>query len=266
MRANTLFWGIIILVLGVLLLLNTTGVFPVGFNFWGTFGAVLLILVGGWFLLGPVIFRQEVARNMTEEQVSIPLGSAMEADLHIKHGAGEFTIQPLDKPGLLVEGTCVGGVSQLFSQEGDRARLTLSSKVQMFSFPFSIGPRGLNWTLRLTRDIPLRLRLESGAGAYLLRLTDLKVVELRVDTGASGVEIDLPAQAGFTKVDVHSGASGIKIRVPEGVAARIHTSGGLAGFNINRSRFPNNISPDYDTAANKVEIRVETGVGGVDIL
>jgi hypothetical protein len=40
-------------------------------------------------------------------------------------------------------------------------------------------------------------------------------------------------------------------------------------MNVDRSRFPQNgniyQSPDYATAANRLDIQVETGVGSVDI-
>ena len=61
----------------------------------------------------------------------------------------------------------------------------------------------------------------------------------------------------------------MKLRVPQGVAASIQVRSALAGIHVDRSRFPQSgagyRSADYDSAANKVEIFVETGVGSVDI-
>jgi hypothetical protein len=57
--------------------------------------------------------------------------------------------------------------------------------------------------------------------------------------------------------------------VPQGVAASIRARGGLASINIDSNRFPRsgdvNQSPDYETAANKVDMDIQTGVGSVDI-
>ena len=57
--------------------------------------------------------------------------------------------------------------------------------------------------------------------------------------------------------------------MPQGVAASIEVRSALAGVHVDGTRFPRSgsgyRSPDYDSAANKVEIRVETGVGSLDI-
>ena len=96
-----------------------------------------------------------------------------------------------------------------------------------------------------------------------------KVGELQVQTGASSSDITLPAMAGYTRVTVKSGAAAVNLRIPEGVAARINIQSGLAGISVDTMRFPQNAgvyeTPGYATAANKAEIRIETGVGSIDI-
>jgi hypothetical protein len=53
------------------------------------------------------------------------------------------------------------------------------------------------------------------------------------------------------------------------VAADIRVESGLADINIDQTRFPRTgkhyISPDYETAANKIDLRLETGVSSVKI-
>ena len=78
-----------------------------------------------------------------------------------------------------------------------------------------------------------------------------------------------PANAGYTFMKAEIGAASLSIQIPSNVAARIRATGGLASISVDSSRFPksNGIyqSPDYETAANKVEIRVDAGVGSVNI-
>ncbi len=113
------------------------------------------------------------------------------------------------------------------------------------------------------------LKCETGASKSVLDLRDLKVSELKLETGASATEVTLPANAGYTRVKVQAGAARVDIRVPGGVAARVKASGALASVNVDETRFPGfdnrYQSPDYETAANKVDIDVETGVGAVTI-
>ena len=61
----------------------------------------------------------------------------------------------------------------------------------------------------------------------------------------------------------------MKLHVPQGVAASISESSGLSGIKVDTSRFMQNghtyQSADFSTAANKVEIYYEGGVGSVEI-
>jgi hypothetical protein len=70
-------------------------------------------------------------------------------------------------------------------------------------------------------------------------------------------------------VRIEAGAASIVLRVPENVAARIRVGGALSGVQVDRDRFPRQgdvyQSPDYETAENKAEIHVETGVGSITV-
>jgi hypothetical protein len=128
----------------------------------------------------------------------------------------------------------------------------------------------LDWDLRLNDTIPLSLKIDSGASASTLDLTNLKVVDLDIDTGASSTEVSLPANAGNTRVDIDSGAASLNLHVPAGVAARIRVKSGIASVNVDSNRFPRQDgglyeSSDYATAANRADITIDTGVGSVEI-
>jgi hypothetical protein len=129
------------------------------------------------------------------------------------------------------------------------------------------GP--LDWSFGLNGEVPLSLDLQTGASDARLDLSDLRVSDLRLQTGASATRLTLPANAGQTRAEVHSGAASVSIRVPEGVAARIRIKSGMAGIAVDRGRFPRTgdtyQSPDYETAPNRVDLYVETGVGSVDV-
>ena len=67
---------------------------------------------------------------------------------------------------------------------------------------------------------------------------------------------------------VSSGAASLEIHVPKNTAARIRVEG-LVTKDIDQKRFPLKgkyyQSEDYDSAENKVEIWVESGLGTVEI-
>jgi hypothetical protein len=267
MRRGSIFWGGLIVVVGIILLIGQ--LFP-GFNVWGVFWPIVLILVGVWFLVGRS-WNIGGADHMTAETVNVPLSDINEARIRFHHGAGRLDINPSGTPGMLLSGSFVGGVEQRLDRSGAAARLELRSRgdAMFIGWPFGYAQNGLTWNVALTREIPLQLELETGASEIRMNLQELRVTELTVKTGASSSVITLPANAGLTRVNVHSGAASTEIYVPQGVAGRIRVQSGLAGINIDQNRFPATgggyETPGYDSAANKAEIYVETGVASVTI-
>ena len=264
MKRNNFFWGSMVLVAGVLLLLKTLGLFT--FNFWPVFWAVMLILAGVWFLLGPRLFKAD----MIEEQVTIPLEGASEADIRFNHGAGRILINSGNLGGNLLSGTFTGGLEKEISRSGSSlsANLSMPQRVLGVAIP-GVDFKGFAWNLTLNRDVPLRLRFSKGAGESVLDLSDTLVKELRVETGASATRVKLPMRAGQTRVTAKAGMASLEFSVPQGVSARIRLDTGMSSNKIDTNRFPLTgsvyQSPDFDTAANRVDIEIEAGMGGIDV-
>lgn len=263
MRRGSLFWAIILIVVGVALLLNQLFAFDV----WVFIGPLLLILFGLWVLLGA--FR----RNQPAEtkNLSLPLEQAERARIALKHGAGEITVDAGTEADTLLSGTFVGGIDYRREDNGGTAEVSLRTPPDQFYPAFMpwVGGRGFAWNVRLNTETPMELLVDSGASSLRLNLADLLVTELTLHTGASSADITLPAHAGHSRVTVESGAASIKLRVPPSVTARIRSEGGLSSTHIDTDRFPRSgqeyRSPDYDRADNRVDIVVKSGVGSVDV-
>jgi len=104
----------------------------------------------------------------------------------------------------------------------------------------------------------------------LLDLADLQVKELEIETGASSTRLILPAGAGHTRASVACGAGAVDVRVPSGVAARVRVQTTLAEVKVDRRRFPMATSgayesPEYETAANKVDLVVDANLGSAQV-
>ena len=181
-------------------------------------------------------------------------------------GAGHLHVG-VAGPGLLVDGEYTGGVN--VERGGGPGRVRLSAPTRPTSWAWDRAP--YTWTMGLTAEVPLRLRVETGASDADLDLSALQVVELRLRTGASETRVTLPAAAGYTRVDAEGGAASIRFRVPDGVAARIRSTMALASSDVDTARFPRNAagsaweSPDFESAANRVEIEARGGVGSVSV-
>ena len=261
MRRSTFFWGTMLVLAGALLLLNNLGIFSV--NVWGVLWPLFFIALGVWMVLG-MVFRT----SRTTQHVVIPLDSASRARVRINHGAGRLRISSGASPSNLVEGDFDGGLDFNTRKDGDL--IDLRMRVADPGFPVFWGSGSpLDWTVNLSAEIPLELEMETGANDARIDLSGLRVTGLRVRSGASSTDITLPANAGFTRVDIGTGAASVNLHVPSGVAARVGVRGSLSSIHVDSNRFPrlgdSYQSADYDTAANKVDINVDMGVGSLSV-
>lgn len=266
MRNGSIFWGILLVLLGGLLLAQTTGLLPPSVNVWTIFWPLVLVGFGVSMLL-----RATGRGGMTTPQAAREaLGGAVRGELHFSHAAGELHVTGGADPNDLFSGTFGGGIDVRTNRSSDTLSVDLRTPSDSIPFPPAYGRGDFDWNVALNNSVPLSLHFEGGASRGLLDLRDLQVKDLRVETGASSTEIFLPARAGSTRARIRSGAAAVTLRIPEGVAARIHASGGLASINVDSGRFPQvggseYRSPDFDLAANRLDLDVETGVGSVSI-
>jgi hypothetical protein len=261
LRCN-LFWGIVLILLAALLLASQQG--WIQGNIFGYFWPVVVILVGVWLLTGALGRGRSAARA---QALSIPLENARSARIKLDHGAGRLHIQAGASSSELLNGAFGAEVDSSSHLEGDQMQVKLRNSPHFWAW---YPGESLDWDIRLNGEIPLYLKIDSGASSSTLDLTSLKVIDLDIDTGASSTEVNLPANAGNTRVDIDSGASSVNLRVPMGVAARIRVKSGIASINIDSSRFLHQDgglyqSADYDTAANRADITIDTGVGSVEV-
>jgi hypothetical protein len=264
MRKSATFWAIVLILAGVLLLVGSLFDIATGRLIW----PIILIALGVWIIWGILAGP----RAVETETAAIPLEGARQARVRIRHGAGRLRVDSSANPGELASGTFGGGLDVQSTREGDALDVEMRIKMHGFDYawPWMWGPgRGLDWTFGLSREVPLALDFQTGASETWLDLTDLRVSDLRVQTGASANDIILPANAGLTRVKINSGAASVVVRVPASVAARIKIKAGAAGVAVDKGRFPRAEgvyqSPDYDTAANRADIDVETGAGSIEV-
>lgn len=262
MRRGTFFWGGILVLIGIVLLLDNLNIFG-NINVWNLIWPFFLILLGAWILWGTV-FR----RSIETEHATISLGSAKKARVRIQHGAGRMDLFSGVESGLLVEGDFGGGLQSTARQEGDTLRVNMRVPERYFPFFWTPG-ESMDWSFGLAKNVPLHLEVEGGANEAKLDLSELRVEELTVKSGASSTKVTLPANAGHTRVRISSGVASVEVKVPQDVAARIHAGGGLAEIKVDSHRFPRNgevyETPDYVDALNKVDIDVDMGVGSVRV-
>lgn len=122
-----------------------------------------------------------------------------------------------------------------------------------------IGSVDRRWDVRLPSDIPTALTLNLGAGKFHLDLHAVAITRATINNGASDLVIDLPGPDGDVPITISTGASSVLLRVPNGVAYRVRTSGGLNSFSGAQE------SAAYPTASDRLTITISSAASSITV-
>ncbi len=241
-----------------------------------------LAIVGGLFYvlvarpepLGSLLAPKPV--QVVSHPVSQDLAGAKEVEVDIHMGVGELDLAALQDSTRLLEGDL--GYSQRWGAppyvsyrlEGERGRLSIESRSRGgFIFPFASPNEGDRWQVRLSREVPLTIVLDGGASSSVLDLSRLQLEELRVQGGVGRADITFPAEGRDMSARVAGGVGDLVLRFPESLEGRIILEGGLGSSDLGpRFRSVGNNAYEtagYGSAANRVQVRVEGGIGSVHV-
>jgi hypothetical protein len=220
---------------------------------------LVAIAIGVGLVLGAV-----PARRPTGGREEVALAGAARASVEIDHGAGELLIRSHLAGENLLEGSFAGGIDVRERRDGERLEVTLRPTSWLGS---AWGGRNTrDWSVTLTRTVPVELALRTGAGRVEADLSDLRVESLRLETGAGAVALTIPS-IGRPQVHVRAGAADVRLTVPARMAARIEVRGGLSSIRVDPYRFPYDgatyRSPGYDEADDRADVVVEAGAANV---
>jgi hypothetical protein len=223
----------------------------------------LLAAVGLYFSGGSLLGTTRA----TTEQIEQGLESASRATVTITSSVSELRVTGLNDSNKLISGKIdlAGGEKAIkqFSKSGDVATYELRSE---WSRGRAVNLRNHLWDLALTTRVPLDLTIEAGVGRTTLDLRDIQLSSLDINTGVGETTVNLAA--GSYKVNVNTGVGATTIRLPTDVAARVEIERGLGAVNV-RGDFDKDedvyTSSDYATAENRIDLRVQGGVGAITI-
>lgn len=259
------FWPLILILVGLEILLGRT-----------LAGQLVVLLVGllavgavVWLTLNPNQFAFGVGMNT--ETIREPGTGVQTATVELKPGVGELNVRALasDSPNWIEGTVSYPGTMQLI-KESQVTNGAAHLKLDTQGVSFFVGNSAERWNLNLAPKIPTTLRVNAGVGGSKLDLNGLKVTQLDLDTGVGELEVIMPSDAGVVSARVNGGVGGLTILIPQGVPAHIRSDSGIGGVTINQTRFPPvgehlYESPDYASAANKIDLNVDSGVGGITI-
>ena len=242
---------------------------------------VTLALLAGVFYL--LVTRPEPlppfaprAEALAVHPVSQELGGAkrVKVDLHL--GVGDLRLSALSDSSHLLEGYLNypkrwGAAPHVsYRVSGGEGQLVIESRSKPgWAIPFTGHSSGESWRLQLSREVPLSIELDAGASSSVVDLSHLQLESLRVKAGVGRLEVLFPAEGDRMEAQVEGGVGELVLRIPRSVAARIRIEGGLGTRQIDGrfARLDDHTyeSPGYATAASRLEIVVEGGVGSLSV-
>jgi hypothetical protein len=264
-RPPSLFWPLVLVGAGLILLLSNLGYLPwqswnVLWRLWPLLlvalgvdlligrrsmigaivsGLLILLLIGS--VVAIVFFAQNIPAlvEMTgpvewrTEHIEHPLQDVERASVFIDWTSTPGYLSALRDSPNLIEGDVAYRGQLIFDVDmrGGRADVELDSHFSAPWFgPFDLGDRERQrWDVRLSPKVPLDLTLDAGSGPCDFDLTGLLVSDLFLDSGSGPIDLALPSGTTFdTRIDGGSGP--ITIILPESVGARVVLDSGSGPF------------------------------------
>jgi len=260
-RNPSIWWGGVLVIIGVLFLLANLGVLN---NLdWNVIWPLLLIALGAWLLLARIgpgsasadVDSAEARDGLAQAKLEMALGSAridvrsasLEDDqlyrVHIEH-AGTPPEVALDR---------------------STGTVRISQRPDWF-----MGARRLHVDARLAEAIPWEVNCATGAIRGQFDLSSGSINGFSCRTGASHIDIALGPPKGTVPVHVQGGALTVGITRPAGVPMQVQASGGAVQLRADGSRHDGIgsrswKSDGFDAAADRYDVTVSGGSINVEV-
>ncbi len=248
-RNPNVFWGGVLVIVGVLFLLANLNVLQ---NVtWDLVWPVFLIALGVWLVaarIGPGGASMDV-------DTSEPRDGMDRAKLEVVVGAGRLEVRaaPLDEQLYRVHIDHGGATPEVRLDRGS-GTLRISQRVEWF-----MGARRLHVDARLTDAIPWEVICTTGAIRADFDFSSAKLTGFGCRTGASTVDLALGAPKGIVPVRVDGGAVTVQIT---GAAIQLRADGNPRQDGLGSKMWK---SEGFDAAADRYDVTISGGALNVTV-
>jgi len=240
---------------------------PPGISLGATFGAVAFVLVIGMLIWHGRGFshRQGGMFGTKHTTKIVEPQRAKSAHAKLEMSAGQLTINggsanllegdfnysdSYDEP--RVEYSVAEGVGQLTVSQDSRS--------------VHIGHSENDWSLHFSKDVPLELKIDMGAGQGNLHLRDVPLTRLDLNIGAGQVDVDLTGdRKSDLTADIEGGVGQANIRLPKNVGVIVHASGGIGSVESHGLKHEDDTYTNdaYGKTPATIRLKVEGGIGQI---
>lgn len=294
MKITSIAWGVILILIGLSIIASKSGYLQPGFwdrliDFWPfifiilgleiisksvkikwPFILTIIILIVVPFIVATVNpVRQEVVKEGATD-ITEPLDTTVEEiELKIEGGAGRFAISGGSEG--IVTGRFSSNYAQLVKNTSRYGkRLVLNYKTEgIFKRDMIVRDVKTDLDISLNRDIPFIIELDIGASNINLDFSEIILKGLKINTGASSLDIKLGDRYPHQDITIKAGASKIDIKMPKNVGARVRFDGGLTSKKFHNidliKRDDIYETSGYESAEKKIMIDLSSGISDINI-
>jgi uncharacterized membrane protein len=292
---GAMFWGLLFVLIGVLLLLNNFGIIEVNLsNIWQLW-PVVIIGIGlsvlsprGWLwgiisviltiaMLGLVAFAVidnptyrniQGWSNQDTKKLSDDAVNAAKIDITIDTPATSLSLSSSDsRRGVeAIQQSKSTNLNIDAETRGDTRYIRIGSESSR-RFWFR-GDVANNLDIDLTRKLPVSLSIDTGAASVSGDLSQVKLKSLNIDTGASSIDLKLGAIESRQEVVLDAGASKLAFKIPKSVGVRVESSGGLKSTSFEGiEKVSDSVyeSKGFADSEKQITIRADLGVSRFEI-
>ena len=297
MKFRNIFWGIILIVLGLLFTLdnlnlldfdwyNMWRLWPVVLVLWGIsilpaknivkIGLVVLVLAGSiYYMMNNSVHWHdsdyEISYNYNSQDVSqeftIPYEDSIEfANLSMEIVAGKFLL--IDDTASLVDFEKRGSIidyKYAVTQTDNLVDIDIYIEDEVVLRTHSKNKIAVSLNPQPIWD----LDFEVGAADVEFDFSELKISDLNIDGGAAAIVVRLGDAFNDSKVNIETGASSIKVKVPEESGCDLQIESVMSGKTIKgfeKVDHGHYRTDNFDQAENKVYLVIETAVSSFSVV
>ncbi len=302
MKHQNVFWGGVLVVAGILLLLSRLDVFSIDWwalgrlwpfllVFWGVsilpvkgvFKVAATLIIAGIavivYINAPLRERKtkdfdisyewgdgDSTGTSTEQLFTEPWEDGVdEASLRLNAAAGAFRMG--GTTGELIVGKSEGNHAR-YIYKVERTGRNAEIKIREEGSRRQSRTRETDFNMMLNPQPLWQFKFDIGAADFDFDLTDFRVSKVDIDAGASSIKLKIGDKHLETNVEIDAGASSIYLEIPESAGcvltgSTVLSSRDLDGFNkISKGKYQ---TADFESAEQKIYVKVDAAVSSFEI-
>jgi hypothetical protein len=187
------------------------------------------------------------------------------ANLKINFGVGDLTVLNSKDSSLISEGIFFDFKKK--EVPGNPNRMALEIATEGENIIGSIDSDDRLYVL-LPKHIDWYIEANLGAADAEFDYSKLKIFSLKINCGASDIEVRLGDESRLQEIDINSGASDITLYIPSESGCRIVSNSFLSDLDLKGFTQNNNTweSRNYNSAENKIEVNLDGAVSAFEVI